>query len=515
MHVCSYTIHQNSANSPAARLVVQGRGAMNCPVCSCRVEQGAAYCGACGSRLRKRKDTLVGSVLANEYRIDSKIAEGGFGSIYAATHIESGLDVALKVMHAELAADRSLATRFRREGATLSRLHDPHTVAMYNAGEDEDGTLFIAMELLRGENLHERMTAQGLLHWRDSLAIIRDVCSALAEAHELGIVHRDLKPANIYLTSGDVVKLLDFGIAKVTGSEVDDGADLTRMGQTIGTLEYMAPEQIIGGTCEPRSDIYQLGVLMFEMITGRRPFADAIEPTAMITALLTLNPPSVSSMFCHSCLPVELDALIQRCLEREPEHRFKNVRELVDAIVRLLSQREATAAQWSPAPGSHGDETTYLDGSLVPIQTMMPHAALGLSSRLAPATMPTFDVGVRGSVAHGMPLEGTGEVQAISEYVVEALGSEPRHASVPPPVVAPMRPAPPSVSMATPLPRRTTSIEEFLSRSVDLSQPPTIVGASPIPAGKGLPFAARIVVWTAGLAASGAVVGAIIAILAR
>jgi serine/threonine-protein kinase len=486
---------------------------MNCPACNCQVELDAAYCGVCGSRLRARKDTLTGSVLADEYRIESKIAEGGFGSIYQATHIESGLDVALKVMHAELAADPSLAARFRREGATLSRLHDTHTVATYDVGEDEDGTLFIAMELLHGENLHDRMTAQGLIHWRDSLAIIRDVCSALAEAHELGIVHRDLKPANVYLTSGDMVKLLDFGIAKVSGSEVDDGADLTRMGQTIGTLEYMAPEQIIGGTCEPRSDIYQLGVLMFEMITGRRPFADAVEPTAMITALLTQTAPAVSSMFCHSCLPAELDALIQRCLEREPEHRFRNVRELVDAIGAILSQRDATAAQWS-TPGPHGDERTYLDGSQMPMQTLIPRVtALGPSARLAPATMPTFDVGVRGSVAEGMPLDGTGEVQAISEYVVEALGSEPRHASVAPPVVAPIRPAPPSVSMAVPLPRRTTSIEEFLARSVDLNQPPTVVVDEP-PAATGLPFAARVALWTAGLAVSGAVIGAVIAIVA-
>ncbi len=479
---------------------------MNCPACDSQVESDAAYCGVCGSRLRTRRTTLVGSVLAGEYQIESKIAEGGFGSIYAATHIESGLDVALKVMHAELAADPSLAARFRREGATLARLHDTHTVATYDVGEAEDGTLFIAMELLRGENLHERMTEKGQIHWRDALAIIRDVCSALAEAHALGIVHRDLKPANVYLTSGDLVKLLDFGIAEVTGSEVDDGADLTRMGQTIGTLEYMAPEQIIGGTCEPRSDIYQLGVLMFEMITGRRPFADAVEPTAMITALLTQTAPSVSSMFCHSCLPTELDALIARCLEREPEHRFTNVHELIDTISAILAQREG-AAQWS-AP-SHGDEPTYLDGSHV-IQTLIPRTtAIGPSARLAPATMPSFDVGVRGSVAEGMPFDGTGEVQAISEYVVEALGSEPRHASVTPPVVTPIRPAPPSVSMAVPLPRRATSIEEFLARSVDASPPPTVV----VPPSR-LPFAARFTLWTAGLAVSGAVIGALVALVA-
>ncbi len=487
---------------------------MNCPACDCQVEQDAAYCGVCGSRLHARRTTLVGSVLADVYQIESKIAEGGFGSIYRATHIESGLDVALKVMHAELAADPSLAARFRREGATLSRLHDPHTVATYDVGEAEDGTLFIAMELLNGENLHDRMTLQGLIHWRDSLAIIRDVCSALAEAHDLGIVHRDLKPANIYLTSGDVVKLLDFGIAKVTGSELDDGADLTRLGQTIGTLEYMAPEQIIGGSCGPRSDIFQLGVLMFEMITGRRPFADAVEPTAMITALLTRTAPPVSSMFCHSCLPPELDALIQRCLEREPEHRFANVREVVDTIVAILAMRDVAAAPWSTSPGPRGDEPTYLDGSYLAIPTLLPRVtALGPSARLAPATMPTFEVGARGSVAEGMPFEGNGEVQAISDYVVEALGSEPRHAQVTPPVVAPIRPAPPSVSMAVPLPRRTTTIEEFLARSVDPSQPPTTV-VDEAPVTTSIPFAARIALWTAGLAVSGAMLGAAIAIVA-
>ncbi len=487
---------------------------MNCPACNSLVELAAAYCGECGSRLRARHDTLTGSVLADEYRIESKIAEGGFGSIYRAVHVESGLDVALKVMHAELAADPSLAARFRREAATLSRLHDPHTVATYDVGEAEDGTLFIAMELLHGENLHDRMTARGLIPWRDALAIIRDVCSALAEAHELGIVHRDLKPANIYLTNGDVVKLLDFGIAKVTGSEVDDGADLTRMGQTIGTLEYMAPEQIIGGSCGPRSDIYQLGVLMFEMITGRRPFADVTEPTSMITALLTQTAPKVSSMFCHACLPPALDALIERCLEREPEHRFTNVHQLVSAIGAVLARPDASGPAFAPTPAD--EERTYLDGSRPTAVVRM--TALGPAVQLAPATVPSFDALARGSVAEGLALEGTGEVQAISEYVVEAIGTEPRHATIAPPVVAQLRPAPPSVSMAVPLPRRPTSVADFLARTARGSAPPPVVAppvvAPPAEPTPSLSFGARVALWTAGLAVGGAAIGAAIAVLA-
>ncbi|MBL9019656.1 MAG: protein kinase [Myxococcales bacterium] len=385
---------------------------MTCTACGGEIEQEAAFCGICGSRLRARRTTLVGTVFAESYRIEEKLAEGGFGSIYRATHVASGLDCALKVLHAELAADESLAARFRREGATLSRLHDPHTVATYDVGEAADGTLFIAMELLRGESLHDRIAQAGTLHWRSALGIARQLCSALAEAHDLGIIHRDLKPANVHLSAGDSVKLLDFGIAKVTGGEADDGAQLTRMGQTVGTLEYMAPEQIIGAACEPRSDIYQLGVLMFEMVTGRRPFADAIEPTAMITALLTQVPP-VPSSACAMTLPPALDELILRCLEREPEHRFPSVRELSAEIARVLGLADPAVLV---IPADTVDEHTWIGGPTFSISTAPSLVPLG-PPEVTP--LPPFDVCVQGSVTEVLPLDPTGTARALALAATE------------------------------------------------------------------------------------------------
>jgi serine/threonine protein kinase len=435
--------------------LVDQQGIMTaCTTCGGPIERGAAFCGLCGTRARTRRTTLIGGVLDDRYRIDAKLAEGGFGSIYQATHIDSGLDVALKVLHADLAADPSLAARFRREGATLSRLHDPHTVATYEIGEAPDGTLYIAMELLRGESLYDRMT-RGPLRWRDALAILRAICSSLAEAHQLGVIHRDLKPANIHISTTEAVKVLDFGIAKVTGTEIDDGADLTRMGQTIGTLEYMAPEQIIGGSCDPRSDIYQLGVLGFEMITGRRPFADSAEPTALITALLTQVAPAPSTMFGCRHLPTELDTLLLRCLEREPEQRFSSVGQLAAAIDRVLGAREQ-ALHVITLPPVTGEEATWIGGAPALVQTYVPRVtAIGPMPHLAPTTMPSFEIPVRGSVADAMPIASTGSVASIAEPIVE-----------PPPA------------------RR-------------------------------LPFLARLALWTVGLAASGAAVGALLASLAR
>jgi serine/threonine protein kinase len=249
----------------------------------------------------------------------------------------TGRQVALKVLHADLASDPNLSARFRREGATLASLRDPHTVATYELGETADGTLYIAMELLHGDSLWDRFRVAGTLPWRKVLTIVRGVLGSLAEAHALGIVHRDLKPANIHLEPApepDYVKVLDFGIAKLmSGSTIDDGSELTRVGTAVGTLDYMSPEQLVGGACDGRTDIYTLGVVMYEMITGQRPFADASGPTSLITALFTRTPtpPSVVAN-----VPASLDAVILKCLEREAADRYADVDELRTAIDRLL-----------------------------------------------------------------------------------------------------------------------------------------------------------------------------------
>jgi eukaryotic-like serine/threonine-protein kinase len=310
---------------------------MNCPSCATRLAPQATLCGTCGHML---EDPLVGTMINDRYRIEAKLAVGGFGSIYRATQVSNNRRVAIKVMHRELSEDEHLVARFRREAVALCSLRDSHTVTTYELDEAPDGRLFIVMELLEGRNLLELFRSTGPLPWRRVLGIARAVCSALAEAHAIGIVHRDLKPANIFLEQrggGDFVKVLDFGIAKITqGSGIDDGSELTVTGQAVGTLEYMAPEQLIGGKCDGRTDIYTLGVVAYEMIVGRRPFASA-GPLDLLSTQLAQKPPK-PGMFVP--LPGAVSDLLLRCLERDESARYPDVTALAAAIDEVLGQSD-------------------------------------------------------------------------------------------------------------------------------------------------------------------------------
>ena len=286
----------------------------------------------------ERRDALIGEVFDRRFRIEARIAAGGFGAIYRATHIRSGQPLALKVLHANLTHDEGVVARFRREGAALTRLRDPHTITAYELGEAPDGMLYIVMELLHGESLYERFRSQGPLPWARMLAIARAVCSSLAEAHALGIIHRDLKPTNIHLEPGnpgeDFVKVLDFGIAKIVQGTDLEHTQLTQAGQMIGTVDYMSPEQMVGGELTPASDIYTLGVVIYEMIAGRTPFADAQSATAILAAVLTRAPDPLST---HARVPVLLDRIVARCLERDPQSRFTDVGDLVEALAEVAA----------------------------------------------------------------------------------------------------------------------------------------------------------------------------------
>jgi serine/threonine protein kinase len=316
----------------------------------------------------ERIDPLMGSVLDRQYRIDFRLASGGFGSIYRATHVESGQQYALKVLHGELAtSDARVIARFRREHSTLVQLKNQHTVQAYDFGEAPDGSLYFAMELLDGESLYEIFRSKGPLPWQRVAAIGRMVCSSLGEAHALGIVHRDLKPANIHLEhrhgNPDFVKVLDFGIAKINRgpgvmpeSELD-ATELTQAGQMIGTFDYMAPEQMVGGQCTGVTDIYTLGVVLYEMVCGRRPFSDATSPTAMLAALLTQAPPSLDT----PGVPLEFENILMRCLEREPQNRYETVEELAADFDRLILPGATRKMNATPPPVIIHDETTVID----------------------------------------------------------------------------------------------------------------------------------------------------------
>jgi len=291
-----------------------------------------------GRRPSPTRDPLVGTMLDDRFLIEARIATGGFGAVYRA-RTSGGEPVAVKILHPQLTGDPNMVARFRREGATLTQLHDPNTVTTLAVGEARDGTLYIAMELLTGESLHDRLRRDGALPWQTAVSIARAVCRSLAEAHALGVVHRDLKPENIHVAArGDApegVKVIDFGIVKIErGSSIDDGQELTYAGHMIGTYEYMSPEQIAGSPCRNLSDIYSLGVVIYEMLTGHRPFSEVTGPASLLTALLTQAPVPPSQL---AQIPPALDRIVLRCLEREPEDRYGDIRALAAALDRVLA----------------------------------------------------------------------------------------------------------------------------------------------------------------------------------
>jgi eukaryotic-like serine/threonine-protein kinase len=296
-------------------------------------------------------DPLLGTVVDRRYRIEFRLAAGGFGAIYRAQHVINRRHVALKILHASLATEPEIVARFRREADALSQLQSPHTVKAFDFGQTGDGVLYIAMELLQGESLYERFRALGPLPWQRMVTIARQVCDSLGEAHDLGIVHRDLKPTNIHLEEfggdPDYVKVLDFGIAKILHGSMLDNADLTRTGQMVGTFDYMAPEQMVGGQTSGQSDIYTLGIVMYEMITGERPFGNPETPAAMLTAMLAQTP-SPMAMFAE--VPDDLEVIVARCLDREVGARYATVQELDADLERVLALDEATKTQVARVP---------------------------------------------------------------------------------------------------------------------------------------------------------------------
>ncbi len=300
----------------------------------------------------KRKvgdEIYINQVLNNRFKIESKIGEGGFGAVYRGVQLATGRKVALKLLHPEMTKDENLVARFRREGMVLCNLRDAHTITTYDFDQTPDGTLYIAMELLEGKSLHQVFHAEAPLEWKRMFKILIEMCSSLAEAHAQGIVHRDLKPENVYLESRpgnpEFVKILDFGIAKVMrGDSIDpQSPQLTATGQTLGTLEYMSPEQLMGKQLDGRSDVYALGVVAYEMITGRLPFPDAKGPAGLITAQLkqTPQPPSVANPKAN--LPGGADRAILKALEKDKTNRHADVSAMAAALQDVLDvAREAS-----------------------------------------------------------------------------------------------------------------------------------------------------------------------------
>lgn len=317
---------------------------MNCTSCGTVLDSRATFCPNCGATV---PDPFLGQSVG-PWTVEKRLAIGTFGSIYRASNA-AGEQVAVKLMHRELAADRNLVERFRQEGSVMKQLSSAHIVRTYDYGE-HTGLPYIVMELLSGETVLDRLRINRPLPWHQAFAIGAGVCEALEVAHTVGVIHRDLKPGNIFVATGESVKVLDFGIAKIlSNSSVGDPKELTIMGTAVGTIEYMAPEQLMGGRADARTDIYTLGVVLYEMVVGRRPYnAAGLE---LLTEQLTALPPKPSER--HPGLPPVVDDVLMRCLAADVDDRYQNAREMraaLDAALQAMPKVEPERVIEPPRP---------------------------------------------------------------------------------------------------------------------------------------------------------------------
>jgi serine/threonine-protein kinase len=291
------------------------------------------------ARVDIRSASLFGRTLNGRYVVENKIGEGGFGAVWSGRQIATGRPVALKLLHPHNTQDTTAVARFRREAEACSKLRNPHTVITYDFDETEDGVLYLAMELLRGRPLQDVQRQEGPLPPERVLRILDQVADALGEAHALGIVHRDMKPENIMVESRDgedLVKVLDFGIAKIVESSGRPALALTAVGQTLGTLEFMSPEQLRGQPLDGRSDIYALGILAYEMLTGRLPFDEGRGPSDVIQFHMQAVPPPPSSLRPELSIPRDVDAVVLKMVAKSRDERHAHAADLREHIARAL-----------------------------------------------------------------------------------------------------------------------------------------------------------------------------------
>ncbi|MBP9088738.1 MAG: serine/threonine protein kinase [Kofleriaceae bacterium] len=288
--------------------------------------------------MAKSEETRIGEVIDNRYRIDSLLGRGGMGVVYRGTHIGLRRPVAVKILHAILAATPEVRSRFEREALVIGQIDHPNCVGIYDVGTLPDGSLYLAMEFLEGRTLGALIEKEQQLPVSRVLHIMRHLLHGLAHVHAAGLVHRDIKPENIFLVREgddiDFAKILDFGIAKpVLAESVDDGVKLTQAGMAFGTPIYMAPEQALGNPLDARADLYALSVMAFELLTGNPPFFsdDKLEVMSMHTARPV---PSMASRTVTggTKVPAVIERMVARGLTKRPADRYVSAEEYLEAI---------------------------------------------------------------------------------------------------------------------------------------------------------------------------------------
>ncbi|HXL80185.1 MAG TPA: serine/threonine-protein kinase [Pyrinomonadaceae bacterium] len=323
---------------------------LQCPTCGRRYSSDLEICPEDQSSLQADTtnaeppptDPMLGQTLDDKYRLDAQLGVGGMGTVYRARHLLIDRPVAVKVLNPRFVEDEAARTRFQREARAAGRLQHTNAVTVTDYGQTEDGYVYIVMELLEGRTLRDILAKEAPLEAARSVSLMLQVSDAVAAAHEAGIIHRDLKPANIFIVQRaevpSLVKVLDFGIAKLAAEslEEDEVKALTQVGAMIGTPRYMSPEQCDGAELTPAADVYSLGVILYEMLTGTVPFSGST-PLA-IAMKHTSELPRRPREFVAS-IPAALEDVVLHALEKRPQDRPANAaefrRELLTTAERL------------------------------------------------------------------------------------------------------------------------------------------------------------------------------------
>ncbi len=459
-----------------------------CPTCGMVCDEGSFRCPVDGREL-VAGDPLLGQVLGDRYRILERIGTGGMGSVYRAEHVILRKRLAIKVLRPELSMEEELVRRFQQEAIAASQIGQENIVDVTDFGRTPRGALYFVMEELEGRNLHQVLAAGGPMPVERAILILSQLCRALAAAHGRGIVHRDLKPDNVILLrraeGADFVKVVDFGISKTGAGR--EGGRLTRAGMIIGTPEYMAPEQGAAATVDHRADIYSLGVLAYEMLTGKLPLSGE---TAVATLLAHQTRPPEPLSRQRPGLPPELEALILKALEKRPDARQQTMLEVAAELTPVLVahglppvyERPPTPPpQEAAAPGGFTDR--------FPPTPVTPHRSTGRGSTVAldssgRATVKTRPLGPaaprrragRVVVAAVLGLAAVVAAAALASWGIASRSSAPPSR----PTAASIPPSSPAATATTmPTPAATRDANPSRQTALAPSKPPAQGGERP------------------------------------
>src|SRR5260221_33124 len=359
-------------------------------------------------------DPLIGRVINDRFKISALIARGGMGKVYRAEQATLARICAVKVLNPNYAGehDPEFHRRFFLEASLTSKLTHPNTVTIFDYGRTDDDIYYMAMEYLEGHTLHRAIRTAGHFPEERVAHVARQICRALREAHSLGVIHRDLKPANIFLVEHgdetDVVKVLDFGLVKNVSPDAK-GEELTQTGLFMGSPKYMAPEQIRGDRVDARTDIYSLGVIMYEMLTGKVPF-DRPNSVNILMAHVNEEAPPMRQMNPNIQVSPIIEDTVARCMAKDPNQRYRSMDEVLASLKRIGGSaftqtmvgletgelpslsKSGSGPQLSPQPSSSGAQAGYSVGTSDPGSFPGPHSmpssspASTLMSQPAPRT---------------------------------------------------------------------------------------------------------------------------------